>query len=194
MERLDKEFIGPIYIIRPCSASSIQDMVDGADSIADDIYKEHSQWMNTLGFKGKLQHIGRSIAFLLDSPDTFTYIILPHRGKPYPYIESSPRTLVVLPPVSCVPDNNYSGLEVGDITGSLHVEFPYGATESLRRGLGLKINQAALRSNSWSSRVALLHIYSPNKFFLMHVFNDKANEMAEDEVRNWAAKMAPTRA
>lgn len=189
MERIDKDNIGSTYAWRVCTASSIQDMLDGEKSLVNDINDEHEQWYKGLNAGEKLSQTIRSGAFLLTSPDTFTYIVLPHKEKPYPYIESAPRALVVLPPVRCLPNSDFAGLELNDITGSLQVEFPYGATESIRKALGFKINMAALKRNAWSSRVALLNIYGPNKYFLMHVFNDKANETVKNEVATWAANL-----
>lgn len=189
MERIDKDNIGPTYAWRVCTASSIQNMHDGEKSLVDDIYNEHEQWYRGLSAREKLSQTIRSGTLLLTSPDTFTYIVLPHKEKPYPYIESAPRALVVLPTVRCLPNNDLAGLELSDITGSIQVEFPYGATESMRKALGLKINMAALKKNAWSSRVALLNVYGPDRYFLMHVFNDRANEMAKDEVAAWTANL-----
>ena len=194
MERIDKDNVGPTHVWRFCTASSVQNMLDGEKPLVDAIYNEHEEWYRGLGIRARIHQVVNSGLFLLDSPNTFTYLVLPRKGKPYPYIESAPRALVVLPQVRCVPNRNSSGLELSDMTGSLQVEFPYGATDNIRRALGGKLNIAALRNNSWSSRVALLNIYGPNRYFLMHVFNDKANEIAEDEVALWAAKLAVIRA
>lgn len=185
MERLDQIGPAPAHIARNCKASSIADMLNKEPDIVQSIYKEHEDWYQSLSEREKLQNtLGSIVRVLL--PHTFSCIILPYAEKPYPHIISMPRYFVLLPQVKGTPGENYSRIEISDITASLEVDFPYGPIDQNRKSMGFEINPKALKSAPWRSRVILFNVCTgdSNKRFLMHVFNDKARERNKNRFPN----------
>lgn len=193
MERIkpDKLRLLPTYQWRIYKASSIADMVNSREKVEAKMRAEHSRWVEGLDFRERLEHAKNLLILLWGFPDTFTHLVL----SKIPSIEAVPRALVFLPKIQHYPveDEGLKGgqIRLSDVTGSVNVGFPYGDTDSIGRDLGLNVDRQVAREISWSGPVVLFNVYGPwPRSFLMHIYNIKATEKAEERVRQLVPRLA----